>query len=241
MLSASTDLQVLPRELLMLDSTVLDAEIEAGLSALINLSGKMRMLSHRVAMFALLAAQEKDVSGLHELDSALFDFSSILDAIRHGSPERYISEQVARLLEHHEAVSATAMTAIERFIKQAKLLRKALEAGTCPANQLGSFTRFVAGELLRALNEVTDNISKTLQSQLDARSLHEDQTRKAVKSAIESIDSVSKRVKLISLNASIEASHAGEMGRGFSIIAAEIRTLSEEAARATQGIMKQMS
>lgn len=106
---------------------------------------------------------------------------------------------------------------------------------------LAVFARFVSSDLLRALNEVTDNIGKTLKARLDLRLAHEDQTRKAVKTAIESIDSVSQRVKLISLNASIEASHAGEKGRGFSIIAAEIRALSEEAARATRGIIKQMS
>jgi phosphoserine phosphatase RsbU/P len=44
---------------------------------------------------------------------------------------------------------------------------------------------------------------------------------------IEAIEDVSVTIDLVSLNASIEASHAGQFGRGFSVIAKEIKKLSE--------------
>lgn len=64
---------------------------------------------------------------------------------------------------------------------------------------------------------------------------------KDIISIVSTVESIAEQTNLLALNASIEAARAGEMGRGFSVVAEEIRKLAEDSKDAVSTINQNLN
>ncbi|MBO5353132.1 MAG: methyl-accepting chemotaxis protein [Lachnospiraceae bacterium] len=92
-------------------------------------------------------------------------------------------------------------------------------------------------EMVQKSKRASENITGNLKEELVA-ALEESKSVNNIQSLINDILNVTSQTNLLALNASIEAARAGEAGRGFSVVADEIRNLSDNSKQTVEKIQE---
>lgn len=105
--------------------------------------------------------------------------------------------------------------------------------GTSKISESGTAQMWLA---IDKMNRISEAVEKTISivMGMSTRST-------SVQNVVSGIKDISKQTSLLSLNASIEAAHAGEHGRGFNVVAGEVRKLAEQSNQSLYDIENAMS
>ncbi|MGW1420926.1 methyl-accepting chemotaxis protein [Bradyrhizobium manausense] len=154
-----------------------------------------------------------------------------------GGTATIVSSSASELEVSASSLAATAGDTQRRSGEVASTFEhvsESVQAVAAAAEELASSVEEI-GRQVHAANAIAtaavDHASKT-----DARINELSQAAERVGDVVRLITSIAERTNLLALNATIEAAKAGEAGRGFAIVASEVKALAAQTSKATEEV-----
>lgn len=151
------------------------------------------------------------------------------------------TNEVTRAIEEIAISAGHQAQDIEHGVNEIKELSKNIDLASIESDAMNLITVEASelnGKGLKAVNDLIKVNENYVESTTSVNELIIEMNRSTEKINVitETIGEISEQTNLLALNAAIEAARAGEAGRGFSVVADEIKKLAEQSSQATDEV-----
>ena len=160
-----------------------------------------------------------------------YDAISRAVAILHGEdPQKDVPPAVCKWIGEHGASWSQHRSAFEKMRDLTWDVVAACDVGDLRQMQdaLQAHLVFGRGGFFETVTEFIDGLWNTLDTVRHEEMEHAEASGHAITKTLTRLEQIGKHVRLVSLNASVEAARVGDAGRGLGVIAVEFKTLAEE-------------